>query len=150
MKELELKIQILDPNLYDPTPKYAHLGDAGFDLRARIEERQVIPPHQRAVFPTGLKMEIPLGYELQIRPRSGMAAKHGITVLNTPGTIDAGFRDEVGVILINTSDEPYYVEPKERIAQGVLKEFVTARFVVVPEVDKTINRNGGIGHSGRF
>ncbi len=145
-------------------PKYAHKGDAGFDLRANIEEIEnsnylfntikfsdttiIINPGGRALIPTGLYMAIPEGYELQIRPRSGLALKHGITVLNTPGTIDAVYRGNIGVVLINHGTEPFIVEHGDRIAQGVLNKVEEANLVEVDSLDETDRADSGYGKSG--
>lgn len=145
-------------------PKYAHKGDAGFDLRANIEEIEnsnylfntikfsnttiIINPGGRALIPTGLYMAIPEGYELQIRPRSGLALKHGITVLNTPGTIDAVYRGNIGVILINHGTEPFIVEHGDRIAQGVLNKVEEANLIEVDSLDETDRADSGYGKSG--
>lgn len=131
-------------------PEYAHEGDAGFDFRARIDEPVTLKPLERKLFKTGIKAEIPEGFEIQVRPRSGLALKHGLTVLNTPGTIDSEFRGEIGVILINLSSEEYTIQPGERIAQGVLKELVQADFRV-GIIDLDTERGGGeYGSSGKF
>ena len=129
-------------------PEYARDGDAGFDFRARIYEPLTIQPFQRVLVPTGVKASIPKGCEIQVRPRSGLALKHGISVLNTPGTVDSKYTDEIGVILINLGDKPHTIYPGERIAQGVLKEYIIADIQVVPNIDKTNSRGGGFGHSG--
>lgn len=145
-------------------PKYAHKGDAGFDLRANVEEIEnsnylfntiklssttiIVNPGGRALIPTGLYMAIPEGYELQIRPRSGLALKHGITVLNTPGTIDSVYRGNIGVILINHGTEPFIVEHGDRIAQGVLNKVEEANLVEVDSLDETDRADSGYGKSG--
>lgn len=145
-------------------PKYAHKGDAGFDLRANIEEIEnsnylfnvikfsdttiIVNPGGRALIPTGLYMAIPEGYELQIRPRSGLALNHGITVLNTPGTIDAVYRGNIGVVLINHGTEPFIVEHGDRIAQGVLNKVEEANLVEVDSLDETDRADSGYGKSG--
>jgi dUTP pyrophosphatase len=118
------------------------------DLRANIDESVTLQPLERHLFPTGLRISLPEGYEAQVRPRSGLALKHGITVLNSPGTIDADYRGEVGVVLVNVSNEPFTVEPGERIAQMVIARHEQAEFVVVEELDATERGEGGYGHSG--
>lgn len=130
----------------NPLPQYARTGDAGMDVFANVEEAVVIKAGERALIPTGLKVGIPVGYEIQVRPRSGLALKKGITVLNTPGTIDAGYRNEVGVILINHSKEDFIVNPGDKIAQIVLKKFETIEW---KEVEKLggYDRGGGFGHT---
>ena len=128
-------------------PAYAHPGDAGMDLCS--VQSLVIPPGGRALVPTGLAMALPSGYEAQVRPRSGLALKRGITVLNTPGTIDADYRGEVGVILINLSGEAQTIEPGERICQMVIAKHETPEVVEVSELSETERGAGGFGHSGR-
>lgn len=118
------------------------------DLRANIEEAFTLKPLERKLVPTGLFIALPEGYEAQVRPRSGLALKHGITVLNTPGTVDADYRGEVGVVLVNLSNEPFTVEPGERIAQMVIAKHEQADFVVVEELDETERGAGGYGHTG--
>ena len=145
-------------------PKYAHKGDAGFDLRANIEEIEndnylfnairfnattiILNPGGRVLIPTGLYMAIPEGYELQIRPRSGLALKHGITVVNTPGTIDAVYRGNIGVILKNDGTEPFIIEQGDRIAQGVLNKVEEANLIEVDSLDETDRSDSGYGKSG--
>ncbi|AAD18212.1 deoxyuridine 5-triphosphate nucleotidohydrolase [Chlamydia pneumoniae TW-183] len=130
-------------------PEYTTPGAAGADLRANIEEPIALLPGQRALIPTGIKAEIPEGYELQVRPRSGLALKHGITVLNSPGTIDSDYRGEIRVILINFGDSTFIIEPKMRIAQVVLSPVVQATFVVKQEsLAETARGSGGFGHTG--
>jgi dUTP pyrophosphatase len=131
-----------------PLPKYATPQSAGMDLRANIEEAFTLKPLERKLVPTGLFISLPEGYEAQVRPRSGLALKHGITVLNTPGTVDADYRGEVGVVLVNLSNEPFTVEPGERIAQMVIAKHEQANFVVVEELDETERGAGGYGHTG--
>ncbi|MBP3750352.1 MAG: dUTP diphosphatase [Prevotella sp.] len=131
-----------------PLPKYATPQSAGMDLRANIEEAFTLKPLERKLVPTGLFISLPEGYEAQVRPRSGLALKHGITVLNTPGTVDADYRGEVGVVLVNLSNEPFTVEPGERIAQMVIAKHEQADFVVVEELDETERGAGGYGHTG--
>lgn len=129
-------------------PQYATLASAGMDVRASLESPVVLKPLQRAMIPTGLYLEIPVGYEVQVRPRSGLAAKKGITVLNTPGTIDADYRGEVNVILVNLSDEPFTVEPGERIAQLVLSRHEKIDWEEVSELGATERGEGGFGSTG--
>lgn len=129
-------------------PQYATLASAGMDVRASLESSVVLKPLQRAMIPTGLYLEIPVGYEVQVRPRSGLAAKKGITVLNTPGTIDADYRGEVNVILVNLSDEPFTVEPGERIAQLVLARHEKIDWEEVFELGATGRGEGGFGSTG--
>ena len=145
-------------------PKYAHKGDAGFDLRANVEEIEndnylfnaikfnattiILNPGGRVLIPTGLYMAIPEGYELQIRPRSGLALKYGITVVNTPGTIDAVYRGNIGVILKNDGTEPFIIEQGDRIAQGVLNKIEEANLIETDSLDETDRSDSGYGKSG--
>lgn len=131
-----------------PLPEYATTQSAGIDLRANIEEPIVLKPLKRILVPTGLHIALPEGYEAQIRPRSGLALKKGITCLNTPGTIDADYRGDVGVILINLSDEDFVINPGERIAQMVINKFEKAKLESVDSLDKTERGEGGYGHTG--
>lgn len=129
-------------------PAYATKQSAGMDLRANIEEAIELKPLERRLVPTGLYMALPEGYEAQVRPRSGLALKHGITVLNTPGTIDADYRGEVGVVLVNLSNEPFSIEPGERIAQMVIAKYEQVELEEVEILDETERGAGGYGHSG--
>ena len=133
----------------NPLPKYESSQAAGMDLRTSIDEPVTLQPLERKLFPTGLFLELPAGYEAQVRPRSGLAMKHGITVLNTPGTIDADYRGEVGVILVNLSGEACTIEPGERIAQMVIARHEQPEVVEVTELSQTERGAGGFGHSGR-
>jgi len=133
----------------NPLPKYESAQAAGMDLRTSIDEPVTLQPLERKLFPTGLFLELPAGYEAQVRPRSGLAMKHGITVLNTPGTIDADYRGEVGVILVNLSGEAFTIEPGERIAQMVIARHEQPEVVEVTELSQTERGAGGFGHSGR-
>ena len=130
-------------------PQYATESSAGVDLRAAITEPIVLEPLQRAMVPTGLYMEIPKGYEGQVRPRSGLAAKHGVTVLNTPGTIDADYRGEIRVILVNLSSQAFEIQPGERIAQMVFAKHETAQWEEVTELEESARGAGGFGSTGR-
>ena len=129
-------------------PEYATPQSAGMDLRANIEEPIILKPMQRMLVSTGLFMALPAGYEAQVRPRSGLALKHGITVLNTPGTIDADYRGEVKVLLVNFSDTDFVINDGERIAQMVIAKHETADFIEVEELDETERGAGGYGHTG--
>ena len=142
-----IKIKIVNKG-NQPLPEYATSQSAGVDLRANIDEPVELKPLNRALIPTGLHIALPEGYEAQIRPRSGLAIKKGITCLNTPGTIDADYRGEVGVILINLSAETFIVNPGERIAQMVINKFEQAEFELVEELDETERGEGGFGHTG--
>ena len=143
---MELKIINKSNN---PLPKYESEQAAGMDIRCAISEAITLQPMERRLIPTGLFIELPVGYEAQIRPRSGLALKRGLTVLNTPGTIDADYRGEVGVILINLSGEPQTIEPGERICQMVIARHETPEVVEVEELSDTERGAGGFGHSGR-
>lgn len=129
-------------------PHYATDGAAGADLKAHIKEEIVILPGERKLISTGLRAAIPEGYEIQVRPRSGLALKHGVTVLNTPGTIDADYRGVIGVILINHGDEPFTVTPGMRIAQAIIASVIQAEFEEVHELTESVRGTGGFGHSG--
>ena len=131
-----------------PLPTYATPQSAGMDLRANIEDPVTLKPLQRRLIPTGLHIALPEGYEAQVRPRSGLALKHGITVLNTPGTIDADYRGEIGIVLVNLSDETFTVNPGERIAQMIIERYEQAELQVVTELDDTERGAGGYGHTG--
>ncbi|MEM4637893.1 MAG: dUTP diphosphatase [Candidatus Woesearchaeota archaeon] len=142
-----IKVKILKVDKELPTPKYAHYGDAGMDVYSA--EDYILKPGERKIFSTGLKFEIPEGYELQVRPRSGLAAKYGITVLNSPGTLDFQYRGILGVILINHSKEDFEVKKGDRIAQIVFNKFETAELVEVDELSETERGEGGFGSTGR-
>ncbi len=129
-------------------PQYATASAAGLDLRANLEEPVLLKPLQRALIPTGLFLEIPIGFEAQIRSRSGLAFKYGITVLNSPGTIDADYRGEIKVLLINLSDEEFEINSGERIAQMVFARHEVVEWEVVQELDETQRGSGGFGSSG--
>lgn len=129
-------------------PQYATEQSAGMDLRAYLDEPVTLKPLERRLIPTGLYISLPVGYEAQVRPRSGLALKRGVTVLNTPGTIDADYRGEIGIILINLSNEDFVIENGERIAQMVISKCEQAAFVAVDVLDETDRSSGGFGHSG--
>ena len=131
-----------------PLPKYQTSQSAGMDLRANIDAPILIKPLDRKLIPTGLHIALPEGYEAQIRPRSGLSIKNGITIINTPGTIDPDYRGDVGVILVNISNEDFVVQPGDRIAQMVINKFEQAEFEVVEELDETERGEGGYGHTG--
>lgn len=130
------------------TPAYATAQSAGMDLRANLAEPVILKPLERAMIPTGLFIELPVGYEAQVRPRSGLAAKHGITVLNTPGTIDADYRGEIKVILINLSNDAFEIQHGERIAQMVIAKHETVQWEEVDNLSETERGAGGFGSSG--
>jgi dUTP pyrophosphatase len=136
----------LDPDA--SLPGYETVGAAGADLRARLEEPVVIPPLGRARIPTGLAMEIPPGYEAQIRPRSGLAARHGVTVLNAPGTVDSDYRGELGVLLVNLGQEPFTARDGDRIAQLVIAPVARAQLLEAASLSETERGEGGFGSTG--
>ncbi len=133
----------------NPLPAYSTALSAGVDLRAYLDENIVIKPLERTLVPTGLYIELPVGYEAQIRPRSGLAVKHGITVLNTPGTIDADYRGEIKVILVNLSAEAFTIKSGERICQMIISKHETASWNEVEELNITERGEGGFGHTGK-
>ncbi len=143
-----IKVKVINKSNY-PLPEYATSGSAGMDLRANIEQEVILKPLERKLFPTGLFIQLPLGYEAQVRPRSGLALKKGLTVLNAPGTIDADYRGEIGVVLINLSNEECTIEPGERIAQLVIAQYEQADLELTTELSETERGNGGYGHTGR-
>ena len=142
-----MKVQIINRG-HQPLPAYATPQSAGMDLRANIDESIVLHPMERRLVPTGLFMALPAGFEAQIRPRSGLALKHGITVLNTPGTIDADYRGEIMVLLINFSQTDFVINDGERIAQMVIAKHENAEFIEVETLDETERGAGGSGHTG--
>ena len=142
-----MKIRIINKSSHN-LPHYETGASAGMDLRANISENVTLQPLERAIIKTGLYMELPVGYEAQVRPRSGLAAKKGITVLNAPGTIDADYRGEVGVILVNLSNEPFTIENGERIAQMVIAKHERAEWEKVEELSETVRGEGGFGSTG--
>lgn len=142
-----MKIDIVNKSGHD-LPTYETIASAGMDLRAVVSEPIVLGPLERAIVKTGLFIELPVGYEAQVRPRSGLAAKKGVTVLNSPGTIDADYRGEIGVILVNLSNEPFTIESGERIAQLVIAKHERAQWVEVSELSETSRGEGGFGSTG--
>lgn len=143
-----MKVKIVNKSKH-ALPKYETLFSAGMDLRANIDKSIILKPMDRALVPTGLFLEIPEGYEAQVRPRSGLAYKKGITLLNTPGTIDADYRGEVGVILVNLSKDDFIVEDGERIAQMVIAKFEHIAWEEVDVLTDTVRGTGGFGHTGK-
>ena len=141
-------VQIVNKSAY-PTPAYATEKSAGMDLKANIDTPIVLGPLERAMVPTGLYIALPDGTEAQVRPRSGLAAKHGISVLNAPGTVDADYRGEVKVILVNLSNDPFTVNPGERIAQLVVARYEKVEWDEVDVLDETERGEGGFGSTGR-
>ena len=142
-----MKVQIINKSKNE-TPSYATEQSAGMDLRANLEENVTLNPLERKLIPTGLYISLPVGFEAQVRPRSGLALKKGITVLNTPGTIDADYRGEICVILVNLSNEPFVVENGERIAQMVVAKHERVEWQEVEVLDETERGAGGFGHTG--
>ncbi len=142
-----MKIRIINHSRH-PLPQYATPLSAGVDLRANLDAPVTLPPMGRCLVPTGLRIALPAGYEAQVRPRSGLALKHGITLLNTPGTIDADYRGEIGVIMVNLSAEPFTIADGDRIAQLVVARHETAEWEAVETLDDTERGEGGFGHSG--
>jgi dUTP pyrophosphatase len=142
-----MKINIVNRSRF-PLPQYATIHSAGLDLRANTELPCTLKPLERTLVPTGLYIELPEGFEAQIRPRSGLAIKHGITLVNTPGTIDPDYRGEIKVILVNLSDVPFTLEPGERIAQMVIAKFEHINWNEVETLSETERGEGGFGHTG--
>jgi dUTP pyrophosphatase len=142
-----MQVNILNRSRF-PLPQYATIHSAGLDLRADLEQSLVLKPLERAMVPTGLYIELPEGYEAQVRPRSGLAAKHGISIVNTPGTIDPDYRGEIKVILVNLSDVPFTLEPGERIAQMIIARFEHINWNEVDSLSVTERGEGGFGHTG--
>ncbi len=142
-----IKVKIINRS-HHPLPEYATPGSAGMDVRAFLKEPVTLGPLERALIPTGLYMQLPHGYECQIRPRSGLAIKHGISLVNTPGTVDADYRGEIGVIVINLSNEPFTINDGERICQMVIKEYTRVDWEPVDRIDETERGHGAFGHTG--
>lgn len=143
-----MKVKVINRSRFD-LPRYATPQSAGMDVRANIDEAVVLRPLERAMIPTGLSIELPEGYEMQIRPRSGLAAKHGITVLNSPGTIDADYRGEIRVILVNLSNEEFRIEAGERIAQMVVARHEQVEWELAEELGESERGAGGFGSTGK-
>ena len=143
-----MDIQIVNRS-NNPLPEFATVDSAGMDLRAHLEEAVTLQPGERRLIPTGLHIALPQGLEAQVRPRSGLAYKHGVTVLNSPGTIDADYRGDVGVILINHGQEAFEVAPGDRIAQLVVARYERFSWTPVESLDETARGDGGFGHSGK-
>ena len=143
-----LKVKVINRSRFD-LPRYATPLSAGMDVRANIDEAVILRPLERAMIPTGLSIELPEGYEMQIRPRSGLAAKHGITVLNSPGTIDADYRGEIRVILVNLSNEEFRIEAGERIAQMVVARHEQVEWGMTEELAESERGEGGFGSTGK-
>ena len=143
-----MKINIINKSS-NALPHYETIASAGMDIRAHLENEIVLPPMERVIIPTGLFMELPVGYEAQVRPRSGLAAKHGLTVLNSPGTVDADYRGEIGVILVNLSNTAFTIKNGERIAQMVIAKHDRAEWEEVQSLSDTSRGTGGFGSTGR-
>lgn len=143
-----MRVKIINKSKHT-LPEYATLLSAGMDLRANIDQPEVLKPLQRKLIPTGVFIQLPQGYEAQIRPRSGLAFKHGISIVNSPGTIDADYRGEIGVILINLSDKDFVVNDGERICQMVIAKHERVEWTVVDTLDETDRGAGGFGHTGK-
>lgn len=143
-----MKVQIINKS-HHPLPAYATTQSAGMDIRANLSEPVELKPLERKLIPTGLYIALPDGYEAQMRPRSGLAIKHGITLLNTPGTIDADYRGEIGVILVNLSNEPFVINDGERICQMVIASYQQVAWEAVEVLDDTERGAGGFGHTGK-
>lgn len=144
----QVKVKIINESGHD-LPAYSTPASAGMDVRACLKESVVLQPLQRALIPTGLRIQLPAGYECQLRPRSGLALKHGISLVNTPGTIDADYRGEIGVILINLSNEPFTVNNGERICQMIITTYSHTIWEEVEVLDESERGDGGFGHTGR-
>lgn len=147
MKEI-ISVKIINQSS-NPLPEYATVGSSGMDIRANLENEVIIKPFERTLIPTGLFLELPLGYEAQIRPRSGLAIKQGITCLNTPGTIDADYRGEIKVILINLSSENQTILHGDRIAQMVIQTIEKVEWINATDINTTERGQGGFGHTGK-
>lgn len=147
MKENDITVKVVNKS-GNELPQYSTSDSAGMDLRASLSEPVTLAPMQRALIPTGIYIALPKGYECQIRPRSGLALKHGVTVLNSPGTIDADYRGEIGVILVNLSDKPFVVNNGERICQMVVARYDRVAWQQVETLDETERGAGGFGHTG--
>ena len=142
-----MQIKIINKSNHE-LPNYETLASAGMDLRANLSESRILKPLERSIVGTGLFIELPIGYEAQVRPRSGLAAKKGVTVLNAPGTIDADYRGEIGVILVNLSNEDFIINNGERIAQLVIAKHERAEWITVEALSETVRGEGGFGSTG--
>lgn len=142
-----LKVKIINRS-HHPLPAYATPGSSGMDVRAFVKHPIVLQPLERVLVPTGLYLQLPRGYECQIRPRSGLALKHGITIANAPGTVDSDYRGEVGIIVINLSKEPFVINDGERICQMVIARYDRVEWEQVERIDETVRGDSGFGHSG--
>lgn len=143
----QLEVKIINRS-HHPLPEYATPGSAGMDVRAFLKEPVVLQPMERALIPTGLYMQLPQGYECQIRPRSGLALRSGISIVNTPGTVDSDYRGEIGIIVINLSDQPFTINDGERICQMVITTYTRVKWEPAERLDTTVREDGAFGHSG--
>ncbi len=143
----KIKVKIINSSGFD-LPAYETFSSAGMDVRAALKEPVTLGPLERRLIPTGLRVQLPQGYEMQIRPRSGLALHHGISLANTPGTVDADYRGEIGVVLINLSNEPFTVNPGERICQMVVSRYTRVEWEPGDRIDETERGDGGFGHTG--
>jgi len=148
MNKIKIKINLLDHGPQE-LPRYETSGSSGMDLKAAIKNPIILKIKERKIIPTGIKVEIPKGYEIQIRPRSGLAIKYGITVLNTPGTIDSDYRGEIGIIIINHGNEDFKIMPNDRIAQMVISKVIFAEIIKVDKLNKTQRGSMGYGSTGK-
>lgn len=146
-KRENIKVKIVNRGS-QPLPEYETFEAAGMDVRANISEPLTLQPMQRALIPTGLAVQLPPGLQIEMRPRSGLALKHGISLVNTPGTVDADYRGEIGAIVINLSDSPYTVQPGERICQMVVTPYLHVTWEKVDTIDRTERGDGAFGHTG--
>jgi len=146
---MPIPVKIINQSIY-PLPAYATSGSAGMDLKANIPETICLQPMERQLIPTGIFIELPVGYEAQIRPRSGLALKQGITCLNSPGTVDADYRGELKVILINLSGIAQMIHPGDRIAQMLVNKIEKVEWQAVSELNQTVRNDGGFGHTGKL
>lgn len=146
MEHIHVKCRRLDPRA--DLPQYQTCGASGMDLHAAVPEPALLQPGEFRLIPCGIAVSIPVGYEAQIRPRSGLAAKYGITILNSPGTIDSDYRGEICVILINLGKEAFTINPHDRIAQMIFSPVVSGEFIVTQELDESDRSSGGFGHTG--
>ena len=147
MEQVKIYIQKTENNKNLPLPTYMTSGSAGVDLYAAIDDELILKPGERMLIPTGIKVALPPGYEAQIRPRSGLAIKFGITLLNSPGTIDSDYRGEIKVILVNLGDKGFKVKPEDRIAQMIVQKYQQVEFVEIDELPSTDRDEGGFGHT---
>lgn len=148
MEKLKIRVKRLNGVRNTDLPRYESEGSSGMDIRASVEEEVVLNPGEIKLIPTGLAVSIPSGYEAQIRPRSGLALKHGIGMVNSPGTIDSDYRGEIGIIIINWGQEPFTIRKGDRVAQMVITKIYQAEMIDVEDLDQTHRGEGGFGHSG--